>query len=339
MNPSLSLDKNQALQTNMENEQTIDTPKTYDMIIETLQRGNGWGYIDHLYLYQGFWFSPVFLRGTISAQEQFIARPNDIILCSAPKTGTTWLKALAFAIVTRDKFDTYSSPLLTTVPHECIPFLEIDLVQNLVKRDPKLPLLATHVPYTLLPKSIISSRCKVVYIYREPKDSFVSLWHFTHKLTPQDREPITLEEAFRQFKGGVSLCGPFWDHVLGYQKASLEHPKRIFVVKYEDMKTDCTNHVKKLAEFLGYPFTLEEEKDGIIENIVKLCSFENLSGLEVNKGGVHRFGGAPNEPPVVENSMFFRKGTIGDWKNYLTTEMASEMDNITVEKFGPYGIK
>lgn len=89
---------------------------------------------------------------------------------------------------------------------------------------------------------------------------------------------------------------------------------------------------------MGYSFTVEEEKKGIVENIVKLCSFKNLSSLEVNKGGVYRLNGM-HDTRVIENNMFFRKGTTGDWKNYLSADMANEMDKITEEKFGPYGLK
>ncbi|KAL1121687.1 hypothetical protein V6Z11_D01G249700 [Gossypium hirsutum] len=39
----------------------------------------------------------------------------------APKSGTTWLKALSFAIVTRNLYDTSNSPLLTKGPHYCVP--------------------------------------------------------------------------------------------------------------------------------------------------------------------------------------------------------------------------
>lgn len=336
MDPSLSLDIIQAPETTEENDQILDTLKNYDRIIETLEKRRGWEVVDHFYLYKDFWLSYIFLKGMLSAQNQFIAQSNDIVLCSSPKTGTTWLKALTFAIITRHKFATSSSPLLTTLPHQCIPFLEIEFGQNSFNRDPELPVISTHIPYTLLPKSITSSGCKIVYIYRDAKDSFVSLWHFSRKMKAEGKEPITLEDAFEQFTRGVSFYGPFWDHVLGYWKASLEYSETIFVMKYEDIKADSTSYVKKLAEFMGYSFTLEEEKKGIIENIVKLCSFENLSSLEVNKEGVYRLGA---RPVMVENNFFFRKGMIGDWKNYLTAEMADKIDIITEEKFGPWGLK
>eukprot|EP01018_Ginkgo_biloba_P009885 Gb_00929 [translate_table: standard] len=38
------------------------------------------------------------------------------------------------------------------------------------------------MPYTALPQSIKDSKCKIVYVARNPKDTFVSLWHFYNNL-------------------------------------------------------------------------------------------------------------------------------------------------------------
>lgn len=87
---------------------------------------------------------------------------------------------------------------------------------------------------------------------------------------------MTFKEAFDMFSKGVIPSGPFWDHVIGYYKVSLGQPKRILFLTYEEMKMDPTGNVKRLAKFLGCPFTEEEEDKGVVK-IVSLCSFENLT--------------------------------------------------------------
>ncbi|KAG4116782.1 hypothetical protein ERO13_D12G189200v2 [Gossypium hirsutum] len=130
---------------------------------------------------------------------------------------------------------------------------------------------------------------------------------FTRYAKSQNTQPIELDEAFELFCEGVSWYGPYWDHVLGYWKAKLEHPDKFMFLKYEEMNEDTVLYLKKLAEFMGYPFSSEEQQKGVPEKIVKMCSFENLSNLEVNKSGKHREG---QGNLGIENKIYFRKGKV-----------------------------
>ncbi|KAJ8554201.1 hypothetical protein K7X08_024879 [Anisodus acutangulus] len=97
---------------------------------------------------------------------------------------------------------------------------------------------------------------------------------------------------------------------------------------YEDMKKYPIVCLTKLAKFLDKPFCLEEEREEVVQEIVRLCSFDNLSSLEVNQTGVQHF----SPQFAVENRHFLRKGQVGDWRNHLTLEMAEQLDEITRQK-------
>ncbi|CAI9287750.1 unnamed protein product [Lactuca saligna] len=284
----------------------------------------------NLYMYQGFWYSSenAFSIETMMAlQDTFQAHSTDIYLATQPKSGTTWIKALVFAIVNRNRYknDSSTNPLLITNPHKCVPFLEIEIVGKtptyVHANTPRL--FSTHIPYTALPQSILGSGCRLVYMCRNPKDVLVSWFHFSNKLNDKYHVQMTIDELFEVYSKGLMPYGPYWDHVKEYHKVSSEHPTRILFLTYEDMRKDTANKVKRLAEFLGYPFTEEEEAKGKVEEIVKLCSFENLK--EVNKHGDFRKG--------VPNNSFFREGKVGGWNNDLTTEMSQILDDITKAKF------
>nr|WGG89252.1 SOT1 [Ilex asprella] len=310
-------------------EKRQDIHQNFMGLVSTLPKERGWRGED-LHQYQGFWFPNQPLEGVITLQQCFKeAQPTDVLLVTSPKSGTTWFKALLFAIMNRDLYDYDDHPLLTTNPHVCVPFFETYAIDNATNLRPDFSLLATHMPYTCLPDSILVSGCRIVYVYRDPKDVFVSMWHFTNKNKSKELPTLILGEAFEQFCRGISVGGPFWDHVVGYWKASIEWPDRVLFTKYEDMKNDPQLHVKKLAQFIGYPFSIKEENEGIVQKILDLCSFENLSNLEVNKNGLIRLG----QDQVWENKSFFRQGKIQDWKNYLTTEMVERIDEITKHKF------
>ncbi|XP_031090905.1 flavonol 4'-sulfotransferase-like [Ipomoea triloba] len=198
---------------------------------------------------------------------------------------------------------------------------------------------STHLGYPSLPQQIRSSSCRIVYVFRDPKDVFVSFWHFYAKLRPKDSSSssISFPEAFNKFSRGVSPFGPYWDHVTGYYKASIQSPNRVFFLRYEDLKTDTVSHVKRLAEFVGQPFSEEEENEGAVRKIIDLCSFQKLSNLEVNKDGSRqRFVWTQGIP--IANNVYFRKGEVGDSKNHLSEEMREFLDQITEDKFKEFGL-
>ncbi|GFZ12181.1 sulfotransferase 2B [Actinidia rufa] len=266
-------------------------------MIRTLPKGRGW-MTKEIVLYQGCWLPLNWgLEGVLFVQNHFKVRPTDIFLAAFMKCGSTWVRTLIYSIAAN---------------LEALPL-------------PRL--FATHMPYGLFSKSVTSCGCKFVYIWRDPKDVLVSKWHFMNQIKSKNLPPLSLPEAFELFCEGVSEYGPFWDHVFGYWKASQESPHNILFLKYEDMQRESPQFTLRYwRSSWRFPFSPKEK--GVVKKIVELCSFKNLSNLEVNKIGVERF----TDEVVIENHNFFRKSQIGDFKNYLTGEMAAHLDSITMKK-------
>ncbi|CAI9103311.1 OLC1v1001770C1 [Oldenlandia corymbosa var. corymbosa] len=302
-----------------------------DQLIEKLPREKimNWSLILHE---DGFWCPERLLRPLISFQRNYDSKDNDILLATMPKSGTTWLKALAFSIVNRDIYSVSQSPLHTSNPHELVPF-EFQLAGQRNRDEGRdYHVFATHMPYASLPDSIFSSKCKIVYLCRNPLDQFVSDWHFHEQMCWDVKPEFAIEDALDLFLQGKQNYGPFWEQIQGYWNASLKFPGKVLFIKYEDLKKDCRSVVKRIAQFLQMPFAEEEEKNGLVEQIVKLCSFESLSNMEVNKPGKW------NANFRVSNNVFFRKGEVGDWINYLNPTSASRVASLMKEKFGDSGL-
>ncbi|KAL2892667.1 Cytosolic sulfotransferase 15 [Bienertia sinuspersici] len=299
--------------------------------------------------YQNFWCRSFRLKDVIHCQKHFIAQDTDIFIASIPKTGATWLKALLFTIINRHNPDhqplNKNSPLLNHNPHELVYFLD----HGIYGGKPPLPspqelqqlpsprLLQTHVPYASYPESIRTSSCKIVYIARNPLDTLVALWHWHLKIIKNwvgdldEFQPPSIEDFFKEFCLGRFPSGPYFDHVTEFFKQSLQQPNKVMFLKYEDLKGDhVVSHVKKMAEFVGFPFSDHEEDEGVINDIIELCSFNNLKELEINKTGMMR--------KLIDNKNFFRKGEVGDWANHLTPSMVEEINILMQEKFGDIGL-
>lgn len=194
-------------------------------------------------------------------------------------------------------------------------------------------LLATHVPFNSLPQSIVNSKCRILYICRNPLDQFISYWHFMLKFQHNETDmetPHSIDEAFELFCRGVHIYGPFWDHEMGYWKASIENPDKVLFLKYEDLKEDINYYIKKIAEFLGFPFSTEEENKGLVGQISSMCSLQNLKNLRVNKEG--------SLTPTIPNSSFFRNGKVGDWANFLSASQAERLEKIAKDKLSGSGL-
>ncbi|KAK9934956.1 hypothetical protein M0R45_022076 [Rubus argutus] len=187
-------------------------PESRDLI-SSLPREKGW-VANHLHQYQGFWHTTRQMQGVLACRKHFQAQ-DAAILVSTLKSGTTWLKAILFALVKRVHYhpDPQQHPLLTNNPHVFGPSWSLicTLRKRFLTSPPILLLGSFQLIYRLcLCQNLLNdSACKVIYLCRDPKDTFVSLWHFTNK----------------------------------------------------------------------------EEAREVVDNISRLCSFENLSNLDVNKSG------------------------------------------------------
>ncbi|EEE68431.1 hypothetical protein OsJ_26803 [Oryza sativa Japonica Group] len=253
--------------------------------------------------YRGFWISEMWAPGVVAVHRSFAPRADDVLVASLQKSGTTWLKALTFATMARGAWppSSHDHPLRRLNPHL---------------------LLSTHMPLSLLPPST----CKIVYIYRDQKDTAVSLWHFMKRRHPD----LTFSEVHEAFCNGICMGGPAWDNILEFWYASNAEPTRVLFLTYEKVLQDPCDAVKKLAQFLGQPFSGAEEEAGVVTEIADLCSIDNLRNQKANKYG--SIGGK------ISHESFFRKGMAGDWTNHMTLEMAERLDSILREKLDGSGL-
>ncbi|KAF7836239.1 cytosolic sulfotransferase 15-like [Senna tora] len=299
----------------------------------SLPKEKAWGI--PIYLYQHFWYRLDFLPSIISFLKHFQPKHDDVFITSFPKSGTTWLKALAFATMKRSCFipSQDNHPLLHSNPHTLVPFIDLEFYNDPNNVNPDLSifseprLFATHIPFPSLSSPILNSNCKIIYICRNPFDSFISYWHFYNNISSRKG---TLEEAFERYCEGIHPFGPFWNHHLGYWKASKEKPNKVLFLKYEDLKENPNFELKRMAHFLDCPFSEEEENSGVIDSIIELCSFGKMKKLEANNSGKTML--------KIDHKHFFRKGESGDWVNYISPDMAEKLFKVMEEKYSRSGL-
>ena len=217
---------------------------------------------------------------------------------------------------------TYSQSMLDRVP--CVEFLSpnfppgIDVVEKMTS--PRV--FKSHLPSWLLEKQILQSNCKVVWITRNPKDTYVSYFQMNKLYTAGD-STLTWDEYFTRIKNDKIHYGDWLDYQLSWAKYL--DCSNFLMVKYEDLKVDITGNLKKICTFLGKPINGE-----MISGIMQRTTFEAMKkNIEILPTSL-RFDGTI--------SIVVRKGEIGDWKNYFSEEQNKYMDNVMKECLENSGI-
>ena len=129
---------------------------------------------------------------------------------------------------------------------------------------------------------------KFICIVRDPRSIVVSSWYNNLRV-----EPGFLQNRGKNKEYWAMQVANFWvrdmQNVLNFAD---NFPKKIFLIRYEDLRLDPFSNYKKIFSFLGV-----NTNDNIIENVIKKTSFNKF-----------------------KNGKFFRKASIDDWKEELSRE-------------------
>lgn len=100
------------------------------------------------------------------------------------------------------------------------------------------------------------------------------------------------------------------------------HEPNMLFLKYEDLKKDLPAAIVKCARFLN----VSEQLTGAdIERMMDYLNFEQMqNNVAVNLESIDVLANKGDSTP--KSIRFIRKGQVGDWKNYMSTEMSSQFD-------------
>ncbi|XP_051280528.1 cytosolic sulfotransferase 3-like [Dicentrarchus labrax] len=247
--------------------------------------------------------------------QNFQARPDDILIATYPKAGTTWVSYILDLLY----FGLTSPEIQTSIPlHQRVPFLEInvpsvdsgiDLADNL----PTSPrLIKTHFPVQFVPNSFWGENCKIVYVARNAKDNMVSYFHFD-RMNMVEPEPGDWSSYLHRFMEGKVVFGSWYDHVNGWWKKKQTYSKLHYMF-YEDLIEDTGREIDKLCCFLGLTPSVEKKK-----KITSGVQFDNMKKNDIVNHSTIPFMDFKISP-------FMRKGMVGDWKNHFTVTQNEQFD-------------
>uniref|UniRef100_A0A3P8XH24 Sulfotransferase n=1 Tax=Esox lucius TaxID=8010 RepID=A0A3P8XH24_ESOLU len=255
---------------------------------------------DKLYRYNGVLYSVIMSpEENLKAIESLEARADDVVLVAYPKCGFNWMVAVLRKIIvaaTGEKTDSKYNSLIEF----CGPQM-----QEVIHQAPAPRLLGTHLHPDNLPLSINTKKTKLLVMFRNPKDTVVSYYHFSNN-NPVLPTPESWESFFSDFLSGQVPWGSYFDHALGWEKRMED--SNVMIVTFEELKQDLSEGVRRVSEFFGFSLS-----DAQVQAIAGESNFKAMK-----ESSKESYGHMSN--------VIFRKGEVGDWKNHFTPAQSQEMD-------------
>jgi hypothetical protein len=253
-------------------------------------------------------------------------RPNDVILATHPRCGTTWVHKVIHSLLHVDVIDASGRLAIGTggantfgqAYPEFLPAKSLFDAQGMWMKLLEPPsgasrLFTTHSRAEWLPAHLQKTG-KLVLVLRNPKDVLVSSHHFTVSrydgcgLSDAEQMAASCEAFLAEGAANELPYGSYMEHLraMGALCASPAMSGRVHLVYYERMHEDPLAEIGRLADFLGVrSLTMEQ-----LHAVCSATSFERMKA-ELQDPWCH----------------LLRTGMVGEWRMRLSTTEAAAVDD------------
>lgn len=213
-----------------------------------------------------------------------------ILVNSGAKAGTTWVRTMICSLPDYE-------PVIIRKKH----------TPNMLETLQTHQVWHGHFGYsTRLMDVLKDNNIRTVFVYRDLRDTIISNYFHIRELNPKRAPEGFFEKDMSQLLEPAVLptwCAPVSHFkLLPYWLAE----RHIVKVRFEDLIENPVDEMSRV--FLGLGLNTSRE---LVELIVEECSFERQSGRLP--------GDEVSDAPL-------RKGIVGDWKNYFSTDLAKRFD-------------
>jgi aryl sulfotransferase len=241
---------------------------------------------------------------------RFRPRPDDIIIATPPKSGTTWMQRITACLV-------FGGTALPGPLREVSPWLEFrhedpGLNATLARLEAQhhRRFLKTHLPADGLPS--LPPTLSYLVVVRDLRDAVLSFHH--HMVTtgvhgPLPHDPRAFWRAFfsgePMGRGGGITLERFTGHLTSWWP--LRHEPRVLFVHFQDLLDDLPGQMRRVAAHLGVAVAAEHWPE-----LIAACRF---GAMRADAARVLPALGSGEAGP-----WFFHRGTSGQWRGVVTDE-------------------
>lgn len=245
---------------------------------------------------------------------RFALRPDDIIVNTPPKCGTTWMLTLVMMLihgkVVPDAGGSQHAPWL-----DC-SFRDADAIAAFLDELERRRCIKSHSPLDGVP---FGPDPTYIVVYRHPVDAHFSLRTHAGNMKEDWLDfmfPKDEREGFRRFLEAPVTDSGTDDLTI----ASLAHHFRearsrasggnVHFFHYADLSRDLPGQIARLAEVLSIPLSLE-----LRDEIAGATSFKQMrKSVETSERRFHK------DTPFRDLADFYASGTSNKWEGRLTVE-------------------
>ncbi|XP_065926107.1 sulfotransferase 1C4-like [Magallana gigas] len=113
----------------------------------------------------------------------------------------------------------------------------------------------------------------------------------------------------------------------------IRNPKDVAVSFFEVLR-NTLKELKRLAEFLEVKIA-----DPLLKEIAEKCQFDNLKTADKSVRNDEALSKIMRAVSLNEHPTIYRKGEIGDWKNYFTVAMSEAFDKANADNMDDIGLE
>ncbi|ESO97592.1 hypothetical protein LOTGIDRAFT_152681 [Lottia gigantea] len=241
---------------------------------------------------------------SVKNYENFKLRESDTLICAYCKSGTHWIWEICRMLLA-------GTTDLKIIDKET-QMIEISDHKDL-ENQPSPRLVNTHASYDLLPNDFWRYKNKIVYLRRNPKDVAVSFYNHIRNVKTVFDYDGEWKDYLKLFIDGKVINGSWFKYVLQWERV-IENSTDVEIldVTFEDFKRNPLQEIHRLCKFFDLSLT-----DEFIREVKDHCEFKKLKG---------RKGHLVTTPDG--QSSLYRKGEVGDWKNWFTVAQNELFDSI-----------
>ena len=237
---------------------------------------------------------------------------HDVLVCSYFKSGTNWTMQMAVQIAFRGRAEFEHI-------HDLVPWPDMSLrAQYAVPLDDDGPqrasptglrVIKTHLALGPVP---YSAAARYICVVRDPKDVFVSSYHFTRSMTVGPLMPSVADWLDAYLSPDTPL-GSWAEHLASYWRQ--RDQANVLFLTYESMRADLPGTVDKIAAFMGVALTAEQRAA-----VIERSTFGHMKAIG------HKFD-APGAPWASAQGAMMRRGERGVSGEFLSPLQQRRIDD------------